>query len=1703
MKCHICPILLLILTLGSGSAVANNRFFISAPSVFHVDVKEKVFVQTVQLNDPVTLYLEDQISGLVVSDKIETVCTNEEKTKVIELMINKEIMSRIPKSTRNEPYLLLVAESHGKRMMTRVLVSKHRGYIFIQTNQPIYNPTQTVSYRIFTLDHTMRPHEGVIQISVINAAGNRVMKSLKTAKGGILTDIFNIPDVSKMGTWKIIAHYEEDEANAASREFKVQKFVLPSFEVTIKMEQNYILMNAEQVNFTILAMYTYGEEVNGAYHCQVGVLKKDSVFSRKLTPVFIKGLELTGSVQQGNAEATLQIAELKKQLQSQLNTTLSDLQQSGEELFLRVFVTNIQSGELQESEVSLPFISNKYSIDLSRTRSFFIPGVPLDVMVIIRLPDGSPAVGVPVQIRVPVTSETSQFTTNQQGAVVAVYNIPTTDTITVDVSVDGLQKSKVIPRASSQTNNYLYLNIDHKLYSVGRSLVARYEVINGPKDGIIYYMVLSRGIIIKNGSLQPGISKQQTLDITRDMVPSFRLIGYYYSQNGDIIADSVWVDVKDECEIKVKVTTGQHKPGKKAEIKIDLNGERAKVALLAVDKAIYALNPHNKLTAKQVFSSMESYDLGCSYGGGSDPVSTINDAGLSFISQSQSEWRRGRCDLYHSRKRRSVDLQQEMRFLKSNFSNEQLQDCCVQGFSLIPMRRTCEDRAKRVSLMEVDPDCAKAFLKCCLEGENLRQKKRQEDASKGLGRTARISDIEEFFMYKADEYIRRIFPPSFIFKVYEINGEKSLPLFLPDSITNWEIQAVTLSPTTGFCVAEPATLKAFKEVFASLKLPHSVKKYEQISISPVIYNYGDESKQLAVHMTQIEGLCSPGSATTSTFVNITVAPRSSQFVSFSAVPMVSGSIPIKIRLYDIKDEMGKDAIEKILNVWTEGMEQRTEETRVIKLHGRNSDEIFLYDGKLPYETVPDSSSNIFISMEGEGFNQKRAKNLLSPEGVHSMIILPTGCLEQTMSKLTPTIVALRYLDMSEQWIELPAGARDVALDHIERGSMRILELKQPNKAYASWISVQYSTWMTSYVVKVLSLVAERQTVSFGQQGRRPLKTLKEEEISDPVSFLLSKQNDDGSFGDPNPVIHRGILEGKEHTASITAYITIALHRSLQFIKKEMRDNAQASISRATTYLMSQYQELQKPYAIAITAYCLSVCLPKGTDVSNVWTKLQAIGTIGIIQCSTNEETQNKQQVSDAITIETAAYALLTAVELGQTEWADNAACWLISQENFKGGFQSTQDTIMALEALSEYELKRTTSTFTNVTAEFTVEGKKDIIKVSLENKKDSVETDLKKLIGNRITVHLTGNGNATLKIVKVYHLLDPKDHCEQVSIKVTVVGKVQYTDRIMDMYGPDDYDDEYEEKVERVARSPIEWFDAPTRDKRDISNNVESENTVTYNVCVSISKKLTGMAIADITLLSGFEPVTNDLDRLKEPLEQYISHYEVSYGRVVLYFNNLFDTEECIEFDAIQTVPIGLLQPAPAVFYDYYEPNRKCTVFYSAPQRSKMVSKLCSGDVCQCAERPCHKEKDIFSPNTDQKIKRDEREQHACFSPTVDYAYIVEVVDVSKKSNFELYITNVSAVLRSHGDLVVSDKSIRVFAKRHQCKGNLVMGERYLMMGKDGATTDSNGAMQYLLESNTWVEKVPVEKKSVKELRGVSVLSITLILLRLPYPLFP
>uniref|UniRef100_A0A674EAJ4 Complement C4B (Chido/Rodgers blood group) n=1 Tax=Salmo trutta TaxID=8032 RepID=A0A674EAJ4_SALTR len=1585
------PVCLMVLFIWAAESVhGQDRFFISAPNVFHVGVKERVYVQLGKalLNKRVTLFLEHEATTHRMSQKSSTVCTEEGQIQTVELEVERD---KLPTFV-DVPHLLLVAEMEGVegRKMVRVLVSQHRGYIFIQTDQPIYNPTQQVRYRIFTLNHSMRPHNDVFHISIFNAAGNRIMKTLKRAEDGIFTDIpFNIPDVSEMGVWRIVAHYQGDEKNAVTREFQVKKFVVPSFEVTVIPEQSYFLLSTELFNFTILAKYSYGESIKGAFHCRFGVKEEtQGPDGEKGKIVFIRGLELTGSIQAGEGSAVLQESKLYEQIKSNLNITLSEMVQRNAQLYMAVSVTDIISGELQEAEVSLPVVSQRYTVDLSRTRSHYIPGVPLTVVVVVRLPNGSPAVGEPVRMHLPELQDGDQTVkTNQQGAVWHDFNLPNLDRdITVEVTVDDQKITKDVKCASSPGNTYLSVSVSQKILTPGQSLSVVFKVFNGPpEDGFIYYMVFSRGVLTNQGSVKSGDLTKIQLPITPDMTPSFRLIGYYYDQKGDIITDSVWVDVNDVCEGTV-----------------------------------------------EVFSSMQSYDLGCSYGGGSDTASVLNDAGLSFISNSHvlSKMRKGfNCESGFRRQRRSLNVQQKMMSIKSSYSDAKLQECCSHGFSLIPMLRTCQQRAKRVARAIKDHDCVKAFLDCCIEGEKLREKKKQNDAQRGHGRTASATDIEDFFD-TTNQQIRRSFPPSFAFAVVDINGKGSHTVALPDSITTWEIQAVSLS-------------------------------------------------------------ASHGSSSIKTYVNITVEAHSSKAVTFSAVPMETGPIPIKIRLYDIENEDGSDAVEKILNVRTEGIEKRVEETHFIDLSGDigKSGQSFMIDGKLPDNTVPGSSSNIFVKMEGELFGQSTSRTLLSPEGVTSLLNAPDGCAEQTMKRMAPTALALRYLDLSQRWYELTPGTRDTALQFTEQGYMRILTFKKDDGSYGAWTHHPTSYWLTGLVVKVMSLVAERENAGGGEKGRWA-QGVSEQHIIDSVRYLLVKQKEDGSFSDPNPVIHRemqGGIGGIEGDVSMTAFITVALNRSLPFLTdNKERSDTKAIISKATDYLLSRVEGLQRPYAVAITAYCLSVCLSDRTQAEPAWEKLKGLATEGKDHCHgwyanagmVNEEKKRRVPTTEAITVETTAYALLTAVAHKDTEWADSAACWLTSQENYGGGFKSTQDTIVALEALSEYALNRPQPPITKVEVQFTAPRKNDIQKLSLDNKGEKVETELKKLIGNPIiNVALTGQGKAKMKVTKAYHLLDTSDDCNLLSITVKVEGKVEYTAQIVEDYNDyeGDYGDGEKREEEDVPRSAIEWFDARSRHRRDTQQSRNSENDVEYEVCVShsLTRNLTGMSIADITLLSGFEAQTDDLDKLKNRDEQYISHYEVSHGKVLLYFNEI-EERECVTFRAVQTVAIGLLQPAPATFYDYYEPDRKCTTFYAAPKRSKMVSTLCSGDVCQCSERPCHKEKDTFGP---LKLEKKDRFEHACYSPTVDYGFIVQVISMSVKSNFELYTTNVTQILRATGDVKLEESKVRVFAKRLQCKGQLETGKKYLIMGKDGSTTDSNGQMQYLLESNTWIEQVPNENK--------------------------
>ncbi|XP_035166945.1 complement C3-like [Oxyura jamaicensis] len=101
--------------------------------------------------------------------------------------------------------------------------------------------------------------------------------------------------------------------------------------------------------------------------------------------------------------------------------------------------------------------------------------------------------------------------------------------------------------------------------------------------------------------------------------------------------------------------------------------------------------------------------------------------------------------------------------------------------------------------------------------------------------------------------LRSYFPESWWWNFKELKnpGNHSVNNIAPDSITTWEVQAISISPQKGFCIVDPHTFDVFKDFFVSLRLPYSVKRHEQLEIKAVVYNYLPDDLQVILPVTGV------------------------------------------------------------------------------------------------------------------------------------------------------------------------------------------------------------------------------------------------------------------------------------------------------------------------------------------------------------------------------------------------------------------------------------------------------------------------------------------------------------------------------------------------------------------------------------------------------------------------------------------------------------------------------------------------------------------------------------------------------------------------------------------------------------------------------------------------------------------------------------
>ncbi|XP_074875118.1 complement C4-like [Buteo buteo] len=1552
----------------------------------------------------------------------------------------------------------------------RVGLGGPRGVLLLQTDKPLYAPRQTVRFRIFSLDPDLRPNPEPILITITNPLGARVREGQRVPQGMVLSDQMVLPDIALPGTWRVQAQLVTSPHTTGSAAFTVRPYALPGFAVRAVPDRRFLLLGpgpAPPLRLRLRARYLDGAAVGGQALLRGGLRGGP----------FLRGLEQRAQVTSGEAEFNITLDAVV----SALGVAPHELQ--GEGLRLAVTVVNDDGGEAVQQEVGVGLVTSPWALELSPTPRFFVPGAPFTLLGRVLEAGGAPAPGVEVRVGVGVTGAAPpppvHVRADPRGDIAVPINVPSEASglsLSVEAGAPGSPPARAqvtVTPVAAVAGHFLLLGGPRGPLRPGELLRLQLRH-RGPPPGPPSYHVLAvaRGRLVAAQAVRRGTVTEVTLTVTPAMAPRLRLVAFFQAE-GRLVAASWAVPVVGSCHGQVRVGVGQRgatlRPQAPLTVTVTVTGPRSggsplTLALGAIDAALLELEPRHRLTPAKVEAVLGSSDLGCGPGGGPNTEGIFRAAGLVLGGPDPPPGAPPGCPPAPPRPRRSLRLQELLEEKGAHQEGDEVtRRCCRDGAMTLPLRVTCAQRGRRV------PEaggCRRAFLRCCHRARALRPR----GGPRGLARVF-FQEMEEEWG-DGDVPSRSFFPESWLWRSVPTNGSARVPVLLPDSITTWEIQAVAVIPGHGLCVAVPQWVTVTQEVYVGLQLPPSIRPHEQLQLLPHVHNRLPRSINVTVTLAVAEGICA---ALDGGSQRLALPPGGAVAVPLTLVALRPGDVPITITA---RGPWGLgDSLTRVLHIEPEGELHLEETSYVLDTDGEGGRTLEI-PGDIPAGIVPDGEFSISIRVTGRvgGWTVRGALGLGG-----TLLRSPRGCGEQALMALAPRAAALRYLDHSGGWGGLPPDSRSRGLRGLRTGFERVQSFRKGDGSYSAWQHRRSSTWLTALVLRVLALARPYLPVAAGGPGAS-------------LRWLLGQQRPDGAFSEMEPVLHREMQgsvadPGPEATVSLTAFVVVALQGARVLLPPDSPDHPRLdeALSQAATFLRGHVGTLGT-FGTAITTYALAL---GDTDPPGPSPTLERLRRLA--RPAQGGRAQFWPAGGPAATVEATAYGLLALLQHRDGVGAARAARWLREQSNYGGGFRSTQDTLVALEALAQMWLHWGAGAGSGLSLGVSwpggARGGPGGTRVTLGPGLKSLEQELQVPLGSPIVVQVEGHGEGTLTVLRQFRLMTPLNGtCHGLGLEVAITGPIVYEEEDYEYYEEEAElgEGEGEEPAKGAGlkegaeptkgEEPVEATTPPTptargegrgrgrrrRDTRDAGREVA------FLVCIwrEAGVELSGMAVAEISLLSGFQPHRTDLDKLRDVVDRWISHYELSGARLVIYLDEVPTQHQCISFGATQEVAVGQLQPAMAAIYDYYEPARRCTIFYNAPRRSSMVPTLCSAHVCLCAQGGCPR---LRGGAGSQSLTLDDRLDFACYSPRVDYALVGRVLAQSEVGPFLAFEIEILEVLL--GEVAPGGRG-QVLG-RGSCPLRLRPHRRYLLMGGDGMVTDPHGRPQFLLGPRSWVEEVP------------------------------
>ncbi|GFQ73057.1 complement C3, partial [Trichonephila clavata] len=825
----------------------------------------------------------------------------------------------------------------------------------------------------------------------------------------------------------------------------------------------------------------------------------------------------------------------------------------------------------------------------------------------------------------------------------------------------------------------------------------------------------------------------------------------------------------------------------------------------------------------------------------------------------------------------------------------------------------------------------------------------------------------------------------------------------------------------------------------------------------------------------------------------------------SAATVTFHAVPLEIRTFNLKvvalTNEGSDIVVKPLKVIAEG--QPVEINQAVLLDPTNHQRRVQRDVSTPKfsDTIDESHKRQFsaitltvphnvvpgtesceITAVGDQFGATVETAINEPD---QLLKKPRGCGEQNMMYLAPTLYTMKYLKVKGK---ITPEIEDKGFSFIRHGYGNQLSFKKEDGSYAAFTDRDPSTWLTAFVVKIFCQASE-------------FVHIDEHVMRSGVKWLLDHQQDDGSFVEDNPVFHAELVGGVQGRIPLTAFVLI----SLEECKCDV-ENLQLSKQRALAYLEVHLGDVNESLAVAIMAYALSLSDSRLKEEAN--NRLMFLS-----KYDKDVNTMHWGVDNTAEDIEATSYALLNQLLLNDMEKCNSIVNWLNNQRLQSGSFKSTQDTVIGLQALSEYAIRAqmpAINLVTNITSNNDMTFTKTL---KFDEKNSHILQNVKvKKVGGMIFLSTAGHGVGSLSVKLRYNVFRPAEElCKfNVTVNVTEVKeerkdvphivnfkRMDYFDKILPQdlmrlsrkfeEPPEDYSFLNIIPRNRVAQNATVVAQRSKRTKRQ-DGKENSKLILKITICARyLGNKATGMSIVDAGIFSGFIADQEDLKKLKR--DRIIERYETSSKGVIFYLEKIPTEEEyCFHFHVHKDYEVGNTQRSLVKVYDYYNPDETCTVFYSPTKNSALLRKICDGGVCQCAEGGCPPRKPFEIVKT---FDNDEKEKGLInyFCNKFDYVWKGQFKREKNEGGFLKLSFVVDEVIK-HGieskELIEGDT--RYLLLRDNCSPYL-LEKTYLIMGKDGnkqINEEEQIGYRYLLDQTSavylWVSPKEAGRKGFQRL---------------------